>query len=452
MSDHSDVFNFQEVADDGLDIDAIFGGSTDAPSDPPPLTNEPQPAPADETPRSPQSDVGSEPASANAGPVMEVPATEKPDAEQDLFSAFSGNDAANPSMPEEKRGESTPVGEKKVSLFDKPAVFKYGSAREPITDASLTFEELRIQKADDFPELEEGKKVSWTVKYGDVTKSIPLPKETTIAKIKEEIEKSKAFLDSLKKGKVKDPECLVTPKVTAGSKGIAAYKGVYPTVEAARQSDKVIGLIPSSNGRIYELRKTELGEFVAPKNKIVDFNEVRAGFTPALPLIPRELMGQIFSFFRSFMGKRGEFEAMAQIYWDREEEEFVPHIPRQRTSKAHIAFQMDDGEFPEERYLLYADIHSHNSMAAEFSPVDDEDEKATRLYIVVGRLHEFYPSICARVSCGGSFLEIDPGLVIEGIGEEFPVEWLDQVERKTKDDFLIPDSSTTKRGLEVIFQ
>ena len=170
MSDHSDVFNFQEVADDGLDIDAIFGGSADTPSDPPPLMNEPQSAPADETPHSPHPEAGSEPTSANAGPVKEVPATENPDAEQDLFSAFSGNDAANPSMPEEKQGESTPVGEKTVSLFDKPAVFKYGSAKEPITDASLTFEELRIQKADDFPELEEGKKVSWTVKYGDVNK------------------------------------------------------------------------------------------------------------------------------------------------------------------------------------------------------------------------------------------------------------------------------------------
>ena len=170
MSDHSDVFNFQEVADDDLDIDAIFGGSADAPSDPPPLMNEPQPAPADETPPSPQPEAGSETTSANVGVDKEIPTPENPDAEPDLFSAFSGNDAANPPMPGEKQAESAPAGEKKVALFDKPAVFKYGSAKDPITDASMTFEELRIQKADDFPELEEGKKVSWTVKYGDVNK------------------------------------------------------------------------------------------------------------------------------------------------------------------------------------------------------------------------------------------------------------------------------------------
>ena len=448
MSDPKDILGFQE-ADDGLDIDAIFGRDADISTPLPPL-EVPQPAETGE--KTEPDEAAAAPDESASEETAENPAEKETDTEQDLFAAFS--DSPTGTAPDSKaaEGKAAPEAEKPVSLFDRPAIFKYGSAKEPITDASMTFEELRIKKADDFPELEEGKKVSWTVKYGDVTKSIALPKETTIAKIKEEIEKSKTFLDSLKKGKVKDPECLVTPKVTAGSKGIASYKGVYPTVEAARQSDKVIGLIPSSNGRIYELRKTELGEFIAPKNKIVDFNEVRAGFTPALPLIPRELMGQLFSFFRSFMGKRGEFEAMAQIYWDREEEEYVPHIPRQKASKAHIAFQMDDGEFPEDRYLLYADIHSHNSMAAEFSPVDDADEKATRLYIVAGRLHEFYPHICARVSCGGTFLEIDPGLVIEGIGEEFPMEWLDRVERKTMDDSLFPELLPTKRELEVIFQ
>ena len=47
----------------------------------------------------------------------------------------------------------------------------------------------------------------------------------------------------------------------------------------------------------------------------------------------------------------------------------------------------------------------------------------------MGRLDRFYPDISARVSCGGTFLEIDPGEVIEGIGEEFPAEWLDRVKR-----------------------
>lgn len=113
----------------------------------------------------------------------------------------------------------------------------------------MTFEELRIAKAADFPELGEGKKVSWTVEYGKTVKPTADPKGTTIASVKSEIELSKAFLDNLKKAKDKKPNCLVKPRVTARSKGIAAYKGVFASLEEARASDKTVYLIPGGDGR-----------------------------------------------------------------------------------------------------------------------------------------------------------------------------------------------------------
>ncbi|MFQ6978554.1 MAG: hypothetical protein ACLRSD_17590 [Oscillibacter sp.] len=75
------------------------------------------------------------------------------------------------------------------------------------------------------------------------------------------------------------------------------------------------------------LRKMEQGEFIAPKKNVVDFSEVRAGFSPALPKIPAELMGQIIAFFRAFMTDHGENEAFAQIYWDKAEKRFLPTSP-----------------------------------------------------------------------------------------------------------------------------
>ncbi len=45
---------------------------------------------------------------------------------------------------------------------------------------------------------------SWTVEYGKTTKSITDPKGTTIRSVKEEIERSRAFLDGLKKAKDKN--------------------------------------------------------------------------------------------------------------------------------------------------------------------------------------------------------------------------------------------------------
>ena len=431
MSEFGNAFDFSEMEDGDLDIAAIFGDPGAAA-----VVSPPAPEPVIEPKKAEDAVSETEPA-ARKKPApaqsaeQEAPAGEKAnadeDGEPDLFAVLAPKSEAVPNA-----AASTQTAPKQISLFDKPPIFSYGGAKEEITDATMTFEELRITKADDFPELGEGKKVSWSVTYGKVTKYISDPKGTTIAGIKEEIEKSKAFLDALKKAskdKDRNPDCLVTPKLTAQSKGIASYKGVFATVEAARASDKAICLIPSRDGRIYEMRKTEMGDFIAPKHKIVDFSAVRAGFTPALPLIPRELIGQIISFFRCFMNEREEFEALAHIYWDKEQEEYTVFIPRQRVSKAHIDADLRDSALPEERYIHYADIHSHNSMAAKFSCIDDEDERATRLYFVVGHLDRFYPTITARVSCGGTYQEIDPSLVLEGVGTDFPAEWLDQVER-----------------------
>ena len=151
------------------------------------------------------------------------------------------------------------------------------------------------------------------MRYGTTSKSILDPTGTTIIQIKEVIERSKASRDRQKKGNDKNPTCLVTPSVTAKSKGNAADKGGVTSPETARASDKVICLVPSQDGKVYELRKNELGEFIAPKHNIKEFSNGRAGFRPALARIPRELLCQIIAFFRCFMNRQ-EYEALAQIY------------------------------------------------------------------------------------------------------------------------------------------
>ena len=436
MSEPNNAFPFSEVKAEGpLDISAIFGESVpnseenpfDMPAAHGPIevsvlpqgqafgeaapAAEPEPAAVPEPEEQPAAQAEPIPAPEPQTPQPAEPRTAEPDP---IASAFT--------RQEEKNAQQ--------GLFEKAPVFSYGSAKEAISDPSMTFEELRIAKADDFPELAEGKRVSWTVEYGKVIKIISDPKGTVIRSLKEEIERSKAFLDGLKKAKDKCPDCLVKPKVTAQSKGIAAYKGVFSSLEEALASDKTICIIPGGDGRIYELRKTELGEFIAPKDNVVEFQRIRAGFTPALPLIPLSLLQQIISFFRCYMNEHEEFEAMAHILWDREREEFTVHIPEQEVSKAHIDANLRYGTLPEDRYLHYADIHSHNSMTAKFSPTDDQDERATRLYIVLGRLDRFFPEISVRMSCGGVFQPLDPAAVLEGVGEVFPHQWHDNVKKR----------------------
>ena len=433
-------FPFTDASEaEGLDFDAIFGGTPSgaAPSDVNPFEAAlaQQPAPAEPIVQ-PVQQV--EPPAPSAAPVFQtVQPIQTPTIQQAPATVPAVQDTV-PAAPQHQpevdpitaaMAEQQAKAEQKAakSLFEKAPVFSFGSVREEIIDPGMTFEELRIAKADDFPELAEGKKVSWTVEYGKTVKVITDPKGTTIASVKEEIQMSSSFLNALKKAKDKNPDCLVKPKVTAQSKGIASYKGVFNSLEEAQASDKAICLFPGSDGRVYELRKTELGEFIAPKHNVTGFTAVRAGFTPALPLVPMELIAQIVSFFRSYMDGRSEFEALAHIFWDRQDQGFVVRVPKQTVTQTHIDADLSGETLPEDRYLHYIDIHSHNSMEAKFSPVDDRDEQATRIYIVVGRLDKFFPDITVRMSCGGAYLELDPGCVLESFGAVFPAEWRTQV-------------------------
>lgn len=329
--------------------------------------------------------------------------------------------------PKQEETNTVPTAKKEQNFEKKLPVFTYGGATEAISDTSKTFEELRIEKSADFPELEEGKRVSWTVEYGKITKNITDPKGTSIGKAKSDIEVSKEFIDSLKKARDKNPVCKIKPRVTAQTKGFGtAYKGVFTTLEGAEKSEKAISLVPARDGRVYEIRNTEIGKFITPTSGDNMLSEVMPGFVSGLPLIPSNLVIKIFAFFRHFVRENSENEALLNIYWDKEEKRFVAYAPEQVATKASVEAKIDD-RFLSDRYIHYMDIHSHNTMGAFFSEVDDRDEKATRLYTVIGRLDEHNPEIKTRISNGGKFLNIDPAQVFEIADFSFPKEWENNV-------------------------
>ena len=209
---------------------------------------------------------------------------------------------------EEKQAETT-----KNSLTDKLPIFVHGSAKEEIVDTSKTFEQLRLEKAEDFPELDEGDNVSWKVTYVTITKVVTNKKDT-IASFKKKIEDSKEFVNALKKAKGTEIECKVSPTITAKKKGIMSpYKGLYSSVDEAQKSGKVISFVPSEDGRVFEVRNSKMGTFIAPTEKVTSFKMVRAGFIPALPKIPYSILSEILAFFKSYVTKDSEFEALAYI-------------------------------------------------------------------------------------------------------------------------------------------
>ena len=347
--------------------------------------------------------------------VKEEP-KQKPDSEADLFEQVVA-------QAETKQAESVKSG-----LTDKLPIFSYANAKEEIVDTSKTFDQLRNEKAEDFPELDDGTSVAWKMVYGTITKTVANPKKTTIASVKKDIENSKTFLDSLKKA-TGEIECKVTPTVSAKKKGVAsAYKGMCTSVTEAIVSDNVISFIPSSDGRVYELRKNKIGAFIAPADHVSVLGKVRAGFIPALPKIPNILLEQAISYIRSFRSDDGVYEAIVYIYWSVEDSKYYIFVPKQQVSGTTIDTSVP--ELDEEKYILAMEIHSHNHMAAEFSVTDNKDEKVTRLYTVVGKLDKLYPDINTRISVGGKYVKINPANVFEGINAEFPEKWRDAVEIK----------------------
>ena len=155
MSEPSNgAWPFQEIPEEeGLDISAIFGNSGAAPQGdpfaPPAAAQSIPPSPAPVMPEiTPAVAATSQPATA---PIVNVPAKAPAEAsaENPIAAAF-----------EQKTAENTKKG-----LLEKPPVFYHKGVKEEIDDPSMTFEELRIRKSDDFTDLEEGKRASWSVDY-----------------------------------------------------------------------------------------------------------------------------------------------------------------------------------------------------------------------------------------------------------------------------------------------
>ena len=198
-------------------------------------------------------------------------------------------------------------------------------------------------------------------------------------------------------------------------------------LDAAEKANAPICYIPSQDGQIYEMRRNEIGTFIAPSSKIVELDMVRAGFQMNLPRLPAAKLAEIISFFRRVCTAYDCcMEALVNVYWDRVEQEYILHVPTQQATAVSVETDLSDRP-DESRYYLVMEVHSHNMMAARFSRTDDADEQATRLYMVIGRLDRFYPEIRCRFACGGQHIEIPAEQVCERSDVPFSTAWLTAV-------------------------
>ena len=54
-------------------------------------------------------------------------------------------------------------------------------------------------------------------------------------------------------------------------------------------------------------------------------------------------------------------EALVHIYWDKLQQQYFIHVPKQLVSRASVDALLDNEALQDsDRYIHYADLHSHN--------------------------------------------------------------------------------------------
>jgi PRTRC genetic system protein A len=183
---------------------------------------------------------------------------------------------------------------------------------------------------------------------------------------------------------------------------------------------------------LYEIRVTPVGIFSKKVNYLLDeLDRIREGFVLTLPKkIPSDLLAQAIAFFRRW--GQDYLEAQVQIFWNTKDQQYFVYVPKQDVSCTEVTIERN----PElEKFnVLALELHSHHHMPAIFSAIDDDWEKATGLYGVIGRIEEDPPQASFRYSCGGEFFTINLRDIFQDFSSEifskitnYPKEWDSQV-------------------------
>lgn len=179
-------------------------------------------------------------------------------------------------------------------------------------------------------------------------------------------------------------------------------RGIYFSTKELINDNKPVQILITKKG-IYEIRKMPLVGIFSRRMEEIEANledDWMEGLYFALPKIPLSILHEVMDYFRRSLPN----EAMAYI---RHNGSYYVSYPEQISTDQRIFYNkplLDD---------VVVEIHSHGFHPAFFSEIDNEDEKATGIYAVMGRINTNSPEIKARISCGGYYIEIEPAEIFD---------------------------------------
>ena len=135
------------------------------------------------------------------------------------------------------------------------------------------------------------------------------------------------------------------------------------------------------------------------------FGVFRCNLTKKAPVMfelkTKKIPGEFFYKIREIFIRKPKEEYAVQIFFDKEKEVYEIYEPVQRTTACAVLFERN--REMETNKILVMDVHSHASMPAFFSTIDDQDEKGIRLYMVLGNIDRKAFSYVLRAGLAGVY-------------------------------------------------
>ena len=180
-----------------------------------------------------------------------------------------------------------------------------------------------------------------------------------------------------------------------------------------------------AKGGIFLKKKLGVMESIAPVKDISILNGIETMARMHITKIPASMFAKTIEFFRAVNKDIRGSEAIVIHYYNEETGKHKIEAPFQKVSGASLDYTKP---VPPEGWNMIGTTHSHNTMSAFHSGVDDADEKYfDGLHITIGNVDEEHVSVSASIVSNGSRFMVSPEDYIDGI--ELVVD-IDQLEKR----------------------
>jgi len=194
-------------------------------------------------------------------------------------------------------------------------------------------------------------------------------------------------------------------------------------MNAAIEDRKMFKYVMHKNG-IKKVIVNKIGVFAIEVDDVPGLEEIEDSVELRVPKIPFAFFTSTITFFKKVMAQKNGAEAFVQYFYNPATSEYIIYCPEQTVSGGSVKYVKN--EQMEKDFVLVAEIHSHNSMSAFFSGVDNADEKRNMIFGVVGKLHTPVFEYKMRAGISGEYIPLtlfDLFIADSNTESGFPLSW-----------------------------